>query len=146
MAGGFERRPPLGFWAVVVLLTVWNAIGCWFCYMQFKLGADAMPGATDYDRALLAAMPGWYNWVYALAVGAGAIGGLVLLARSRVAKPLFVVSLAALVLQFGYLFATTDIIAHKGAATVVPFPILIALIAAFAIWFANRAILRGWAR
>lgn len=140
----FGRAPPAYYRVVAGVATVWELIGCYFCYMQFKLGADAMSGATDYDRALMASMPGWYNWVYAVAVGAGALGGIALLLRKRAARPLFIVSLVACLIQFGYLFATTDIIAAKGAAAVLPFPIFIAALSVFFLWFADRADRRGW--
>lgn len=139
----FDRRVPAWFRVVAAVLAAWNAIGCYFCYMQFKLGANAMPDATDYDRALMAALPGWYNWCYALAVGAGLLGGFALLGRKRLAQSLFIVSLIALLIQFGYLFATTDIIAVKGVWTTY-FPIFIALVGVFSVWFAGRSENRGW--
>lgn len=145
MASSFVTRPPVWFWIVAVLLLLWELIGCYFCLQQFRLGADAMPGATDYDRALNASLPVWYNWIYALGVGSGALGGLALLTKKAVAKPLYVVSLVAVLIQFGYLFATTDIIAAKGV-WVTYFPAFIAVVGLFAIWVADRTIKRGWLR
>src|SRR3546814_7111815 len=92
-----------------------------------------MGPATQYDRQLYAGLPGWYNGVYAIAVGAGLLGSFALLARSAMARWLFVLSLIAIIVIFGYLFLATDVIAVKGAAATLPFPILIALIAIFAI-------------
>src|SRR3546814_5433436 len=63
----------------------------------------------------------------------------ILLARSAMARWLFVLSLIAIIVIFGYLFLATDVIAVKGAAATLPFPILIALIAIFAIWFTGYA-------
>jgi hypothetical protein len=137
-------QPPIWFWIVSAVLMIWNAIGCWFCFQQFRHGADSMPGATDYDRALFAGLPFWYNYCYALAVGTGTLGGLALLLRCGWAYPLFIMSFVALVFQFGYLFVTTDIIKQKGFGRTVPFPIVIALIGAFAIWFACCAASHGW--
>src|SRR3546814_2911225 len=97
-----------------------------------------MGPATQYYRQLYAALPGWYNGVYAIAVGAGLLGSFALLARSAMARWLFVLSLIAIIVIFGYLFLATDVIAVKGAAATLPFPILIALIAIFAIWFTDR--------
>ena len=138
------QKPPVWYYGVAALLALWGAIGCYACYLQFTLGADAMGDATAYDRALYASMPGWYNYCYALAVGAGTLGGIALLARSALAKPLLIASLVAVIIQFGYLFATTDIIAHKGFVTVVPFPVFILAVAIFAVWFAGFAKRRGW--
>lgn len=146
MMAGFGKPPPPGWYYLVVgVFTLWSAIGCYFCYLQFRLGAEWMADATDYDRALYAGLPGWYNYCYAVAVGAGTLGGVVLLARSAVARPLLALSLLAVVIQFGYLFAMTDIIAHKGFLKVVPFPAFIALVAIGALWLSGLAMRRRWA-
>lgn len=140
-----KSRPPLWHMVVVALLAAWNAVGCYFCYLQFRLGADWAADATDYDRALMASLPGWYDYCYALGVGAGLLGAVALLARSRAAVGLLMLSLAAVVVQFGYLFTVTDVIAKKGAGSVVPFPAFIAFVAALALWGARRAVAKGWA-
>jgi hypothetical protein len=142
--GARRRGVPASFWVVALLLTAWGAMGVFACVQQFRLGADAMGPASDYDRALYAALPGWYNYLYALAVGSGFLAALALLMRSSVARMLFIVSLVAVALQFGWLFVTTDIIGEKGAANVVPFPLFIAAVAAFAIWYAGHSARRGW--
>ena len=136
-------KPPVWFVIVAVLLTLWDAIGVYACIQQFRLGAEAMGPATDYDRALYASLPAWYNWVYALAVGAGLLAGIALLARSALAVPLAAVSLLAAVVQFGWLFATTDIVAVKGVWTTY-FPLFIIALGVFALWFARLARARGW--
>lgn len=139
-----RRAAPAWFPVVAVVLTVWGMLGVYACVQQFRLGADAMGPASAYDRTLYAALPIWYNAIYAVAVGTGFAGGVALLVRSGIARPLFVVSLVAVIVQFGWLFATTDIVAHKGAAMVLPFPILIAAVAAFGAWLAKKGIRRGW--
>lgn len=137
-------RAPRWFRIVALLLLAWGAVGCVACVQQFRLGAAAMGPADDYQRALYASLPIWYNAVYAIAVGTALLGALALLARSVLAIPLFAFSLIAVVIQFGWLFTTTDIIAHRGAATVVPFPLLIAGIAAASLWLSRHARARGW--
>lgn len=143
MVKGFAGRPPIWFWIAALLLLSWEAIGCYFCFQQFRLGADTMPSATNYDRALYASLPAWYNWTYALAVGTGALGGLALFMRKATAKPLYIVSLIALLVQFGYLFAATDIIVTKGLWTIY-FPAFIAAAGGFAIWLTDKAVKRRW--
>lgn len=137
------RPMPVWFRIVAIGLLVWGAAGCFACYQQFRLGADAMGPADAYQRALYAALPVWYNAVYAVAVGTGLLGALALLARSVLARPLFVISLVAVVVQFGWLFATTDILAHRGIGTAA-FPLVIAAIAVAAILLAGRARRQGW--
>lgn len=100
--------------------------------------------ADDYYLRLYAAFPVWYNAVYAVATGAGLLGALALLTRSVLARPLFLNSLVAVIVQFGWLFVATDLIAVRGAANVVPFPVVIAAIAAFGVWLSSDARRRGW--
>lgn len=134
---------PLWFRIVVMLLVLWGAMGVFACIQQFRLGAEAMGAATDYDRALYASLPVWYNAVYAVATGCGLIGALALFFRSVLAIPLLVISLVAIVVQFGWLFATTDMIAVKGVWTTY-FPLFIFAVAVFALWLARLARRRGW--
>lgn len=134
-----DDMPPVWYYVIVGLLALWSAIGCYFCYMQFVYGAHAMGPPTQYDRALYASLPVWYNYIFALAVVTGLLGAVGLFLRSPEVRILFIVSLVAAVIQFGYLFAMTDIIAQKGALAVMPFPILIIAIGVFSVWFAGFA-------
>jgi hypothetical protein len=57
---------------------------------------------------------------------------------------LYIVSLVAVVIQFGHVFMRTDLLAHKGAAATLPFPLFIALMACLQIVVARMAAKRGW--
>lgn len=141
----FARPVPIWFRIAAILLVLWGAMGVFACVQQIRLGADAMGPASAYDRALYAAMPGWYNMVYALAVGSGLLGAIALLLRKAIARPLFIISLIAIIIQFGYLFATTDIIAAKGL-WVTYFPLFILAMALIEVRLAGVAIRNRWAR
>lgn len=141
--GMTQQRPVVWFWLIAVLLLLWNLVGAYACIRQFQLGAAAMGPPTDYDRALFATMPFWYNWVFAAAEVTGVAGAVALLVRNGIAVPLFVASLGFVIVQFGYLFATTDIVAHKGVWTIY-FPLFIAAIGAIEIMLARTARRRGW--
>ncbi len=144
MMTSFHKPIPPWFWIVGVLLVIWGAVGVFACVQQVRLGADAMGPADDYYRRLYASFPAWYNAVYAVATGAGLLAALALVFRSRLARPLFVLSLIAVLIQFGWLFLATDIVAVRGAATVVPFPVFIAAVAAYGVWLSGLARRRGW--
>ena len=135
---------PRWFWIVAILLVLWEAMGCYACWMQIKLGAAAMGPVDDWSTKYYAALPVWYNPVYALATFGGLLGGIALLFRDKRALLLFWISFAAIIVMFGYAFAATDLIAHKGIGQVLPFPLLIAGFGAFSIWLAGFATRRGW--
>jgi hypothetical protein len=143
MAAGV--KPPVLFWIVAILLVLWEAIGVWFCVDQMRMGAaSAMWEQDAWHQALYRTLPAWYNYCYAVATFGGLLGGLALLLRERRSIILFWISLVALVVQFGYVFTATDLIAHEGAAKVVPFPVFIGVVGIFAIWFAGFAAKKGW--
>jgi hypothetical protein len=139
-----RNKPPGWFWLVAVLAVLWGVIGVAAFYMDLTMSPAAVADMTQYDRALRASRPGWFMWLYGAAVWAGFIGGVLLLLRSTLAHPVFVLALVLVIAMFGYIFAVTDLIAVKGFVVAAGFPIVIAAIAAAEIWFAARARLRGW--
>lgn len=139
-------RAPKWFTILAVLLLLWGIAGCGAFYSHARYGADAIAGATDYDRRLFASLPTWFNIIYGLAVGGGLLGALALLFRSRWAVTLFAISLVAVVVQFGWTFLATDLLAAKGAAETVPFPLFIAAVAVFQLWLARLGSRRAWLR
>lgn len=138
-----KARRPLWFRIAAVALMLWGAMGAAACISQLRDGAAAMGAASDYDRALFAALPLWYRVDYAIATGAMLAGALALLFRSRHAVMLLSVSLIAVMIQFGWMFLMTDILAVKGPYTLY-FPLLILAIGALALQLAHVARRRGW--
>ena len=103
-----------------------------------------MGPASDYDRALYLSLPVWYNPCYVVAVLSGA-GGAAACSRGRERRYRSRwVALVTVIVMFGWIFLATDMIAHKGVATAVTFPIVVALIAAFQLWLSRLAAARGW--
>lgn len=139
-----KTKRPVWFWIVAILLLLWEAMGCYACGAQIKLGAAAMGPVDDWSLKYYAALPVWYNWVYIVATFGGLLGGLALLLGDKRTGLLFWTSFVATIVMFGYAFAATDLIAHKGLDRVLPFPLFIAAVGAFSIWFARFAARRGW--
>ncbi|KQN92874.1 hypothetical protein ASE95_09600 [Sphingomonas sp. Leaf231] len=136
-------RGPWWYRIVTGVLLLWGALGVWACVSQLTQGAAAMGAASDYDRALFDGLPWWYRLDYAIATGTMLLGAIALMLRSRHAVPLLTVSLVAVMIQFGWMFAMTDIIAVKGPF-VLYFPLLILAIGALALQLAHLARRRGW--
>ena len=139
-----KAKAPGWFWIVATLLASWEAIGCFACFTQIEDGAAAMGPVDNWSLRYYSALPVWYNADYVVATLGGLIGGLALLLRDKRATLVFEVSFVAIILMFGYAFAATDLIAHKGISRVMPFPLIIAAIGAFSIWFAGFAERQGW--
>ena len=139
MASDFGAKLPVWFWIVSGFFVLWQLIGCYFCYVYAVVGPD-----DPYQRQLGEGMPAWYWWVFAVAVITGTLAALALLARMKLAKPLALVSLIAVILQYGYVLGTTDLIPHQGLLMAAGLPVTIAVLGAVMLWFANRSIARGW--
>jgi hypothetical protein len=137
------KRAPTWLTIVAVLLVLWGLMGCASFWMHLSF-ADRLDTAPAADRQLYASLPQWLNIVYATGVGTGLLGSVALLAKSRWAVPLYAVSLVAVIVQFGWTFAMTEIIALKGAAATIPFPVIIVAIAVAQVWLSRRALARGW--
>ena len=63
--------------------------------------------------------------------------------RNKWTGLLFWVSFVAIIVMFGYAFAATDLVAHKGWGQVLPFPLFIAGVGGFSIWFAGFCTKKG---
>lgn len=123
-------------------------MGCASLYMHFVLvvlGPDDGPGTTDYDRQLYASLPTWYGVVYIAAVVSGLCGAIALLVRRSIAVILSAVSVVAVIVQFGWLFGATDMLAVRGT-WVAYFPVFILIVQLFQLWFANMAKGKGLLR
>lgn len=137
-------KPPAWFWIIAVVLIVWEVMGCFACMMQIRLGAAAMGPVDDWSLKYYDALPIWYNWVYVVATFGALLGGVALLLRDSRASAIYWISFIAIIIMFGYAFAVTDLVTHKGLMQVLPFPIFIGLVGAFSIWFSRLAQKRGW--
>lgn len=137
------RRASAWFTVTAALLLLWGLAACFSFYMHVTFDPND-PSNSAYDRQLYLSLPAWLDYVYAVAVGTVLLGAAALLARSRIAIPLFLVSLVAVVVQFGWTLGATDLIAVKGPATALTAPVVIFGIGCFALWFARLARRRGW--
>lgn len=144
MAAYIRQTPPGWFRLIAIVLTLWGLLGCFALYAHVAWGPSMDPNATGWDHAYYAALPVWFTAVYCVSIFGGLLGSVALLMRSKLAHPLYIASLAGVIVQFGYVFLMTDLIAHKGALATVPFPLFIAAVAVFQIWFSVYAKRRGW--
>jgi len=118
-----------------------------FAYVSEVMATPAqMAESYNADQlAMLAARPGWVTGAFALAVFAGLVGSLGLLLRKTWARPLFLLSLLAVLVQQFWIFFRTEFLAIAGMAGAA-LPLAVVVIGIFAIWFAGQGTKRGWLR
>ncbi|KQN09700.1 sugar transporter [Sphingobium sp. Leaf26] len=120
---------PRSFILIAIAFLLWNLMGIASFVMQYLMDLNELAKTDPGGAKIFAAMPAWLWLDYGVAVLAGFGGALFLLLRRRAAVPLFLLSLIAVVVQFGYVFAATPVIAIKGVVVATAFPILIFVIA-----------------
>ena len=127
------------YWSVAILSLAWNVSGDMAWYSQSHADLVTMAGVDPVSAQVWQAMPRWAWAAYALAVWSGTAGALALLARRRLAEPLFAMSFVAVIAQFGWTFLGSNLLAAKGPWTLA-FPAVIALIAlAETLWSRHQA-------
>lgn len=136
---------PKTFWAVGVGLLLWNIIGDVAYLTQVTADLDALARTDPVTARAFASMPSWAWGVYATGVWSGTLASILLLMRRKWALWAFVLSLAAVVVQFGRTFLATDLIAEKGVSSAI-FPMVIFAIGLFCIWWTRACDGRGWLR
>lgn len=139
-------KPPLWFWIVAILSLLWSIAGCFAYVTQVTMDAADLAKLPAEQREIWAMMPGWATAAYAIAVGLGLSGSVLLLLRRRFARSCFIASLVGVVVQFGWTFLATPILRTVGPAGSIPFPLFIFAVAAALVWFAGFAIRKGWLR
>ncbi len=139
-------KPPRWYYIVSAVLTLWALIGCYTYLAQVTMSADDLARLPPAQRDMMAGLPEWVTAVYAIAVWSGLAGAICLLLRLKHAPTAYLVSLVAVVVQFGWILTALPIIRTMGFVEAAGFPIFIAIVGAVSLWFARTARARGWLR
>lgn len=133
------------FIPIAVILLLWNLMGLAAFVIQYSMDYAELAKSDPYTARMMATMPGWLWGVYGVAVGAGTLGAVMLLARRAVAAALFALSLVAVLVQFGHALGLTDLIAVKGWSAAA-FPAFIMLMGAIQYGYARAQVGKGGLR
>lgn len=131
-------------WTAALFL-LWNLVGLAAFATQWTMDLAALAKTDPYQAKTFAEMPAWAWAAYAIAVTAGTLGAIALLLRRKWAVLLSGIEVIAVIVQFGYTFGMTDLMAVKSAAETVPLPAAIIVIAIlqffYARWMAGKGLL-----
>lgn len=144
MQEAVANKAPKGYWIVAILAVVWMLFGVLAWVMDLMTDEAALAELSEAQRQLYASRPEWLFIVYAIAIFSGLVGAIGLLMRKGWAITAFGISLAAVIVQFGYTFLAMDAIRLLGATSALPFPIVIFAIGVFLLWFAVHSRRRNW--
>jgi hypothetical protein len=102
-------------------------------------------GMTDPQIAYLHAMPVWMTGVWAVGVWGALLGSILLLARKRLAFPVFLVSLAAFLVSLIYQYGLSNGAEAMGdTAWIMNVVILAGCV--FLVWYSRMMAKRGFLR
>jgi hypothetical protein len=127
------------YWIISSLALVWMLVGVMAWTADLMTDEAALAQMSEAQQQLFATRPQWLFVVYAIAIFSGLIGAIGLLMRKAWATVAFAVSLAAIVVQFGYTFIGLDAVRLLGPAAALPFPIVIFAIGVFLLWYSMKA-------
>lgn len=134
---------PWHLWVVGGLGAVWNGLGCIDYAITMRIGDDEYVAqfVTDAEKlAFFTNMPLWAEASWALGVGGGLAGSLLLLSRSRHAFAAFLFSLVGLVgcTMYEYVLSSPQSLEIFREAWKVAVVTTLWLVAVFLALYANR--------
>ncbi len=134
---------PRSFWVISWVALVWNLLGMAAFVAQLTMSEDALMKLPEAERMLYENVPGWATGAFAVAVFGGVLGSLLLLLRKAWAVPVFIASLAGLLVQLYHAFFIARSIEVYGPGGLI-MPGLVLIIAAFLVWYSRSASARAW--
>lgn len=138
-------RAPGWFKLAALLGLLWNGFGVFMYLKSVGMFGDPLAGLEPAHRALAQSVPAWVTGAFAVAVFAGLLGSLLMVAGNRLAGSLLLLSVLAVLVQTGWIVLVSDARAVEGAMALV-MPGVITLVAGLLLWLAAKGKARGWLR
>nr|WP_042291211.1 hypothetical protein [Nonlabens ulvanivorans] len=139
-----SKAPQMWFWVLAIIFLLWNlmGIGAWSTEMA---APDIMiEQMNEQQQELYQSRPGWYMYVYGVAVFAGLLACIMLLFKRKFAVLLSLISLFAVIITTSYNFfnGSWDIINTGDKFFFLSVPLL-----SVCLWlFARSAKSKAWLR
>jgi len=143
MGNVIGARAPVWFRVVAVLGLLWNCLGVYSYLRSVGMLGDQYAGLDAAHLALAHSIPAWVTGTFAVAVFAGLLGSLLMVAGKRLASPVLLLSLAAVIVQSVWVMFISNARAVEGAVALAV-PACITLVAILLVWLAARGAARGW--
>jgi len=135
--------PPRSFLIIGIVALLWNLLGVMSYIMQVTRSPTMFAGLSEAQLAVYESMPSWVTGAFAIAVFGGTLACVGLVVKKAWCVPVFLVSLVAIIVQFGYWLFGTDSIAVMGNEVFL-MPALVTAVAVFLVWYSRGAKSKGW--
>jgi hypothetical protein len=137
------RATPLHLWIVGALSLLWNAVGAFDYLMTQTRNQAYMSQFTPQQLEYFYGFPAWVDGAWAIAVWGSVLGSVLLLLRRRQAVPVFVVSLAAMVVTTVHNYVLSDGLEVMGGAGPVVFSAVIFVVGVLLVVYSRAMARRG---
>lgn len=136
-------KPNGMFWGISIFALIWNLLGV-AQYLMFAFMTDEQLAILpENEQELYRNIPAWATAAFAVAVWFGLLGSISLVMKKKWAKPLFAISLIAiLVNMYHHLFMTKSVEVYGKGAYVMP--VLVIIIGIFLYTYSKKAIAKGY--
>ena len=138
-----ENSSPKWFLIVSILALIWNLLGLMAFVSQVTMTAETIAQLPAAEQALYQNIPLWATAAFAIAVGAGTLGCIVLLMKKSIAKIIFITSLIGVLVQNFHSFFVIDAMAVYGVTSII-MPLLVIVIGVTLIMLSQKAIDNQW--
>ncbi len=139
-----RSTPPRWFLVVSIVALVWTLLGLLSFIMDPLTSEAALAEMTEVQREIFESRPTWLFVVYGISVLSGLAGAIGLLMRRGWAVPAFAVSLAFIVIQFGYVLFGLNALGLLGPLETLPLPLVILTFGVLLLWLSLHARREGW--
>jgi hypothetical protein len=134
---------PVWFWVIAVVSLLWNLIGCVIFSSEVFAREAIIESMTEVQKEWVRSTPNWIYFVFAISVGAGLAGSILLLLRKSLSVSLFAISLLAVLIQMVYTMLIAGGLQVMGpSGAVMPTVVILLAIAWFLFAMFSRG--RGW--
>jgi hypothetical protein len=134
---------PRSFLIIGIVALLWNLMGVMIYIMQVTMSPEALANMPEGERVLMESLPAWHTGVFAIAVFSGLSASVGLLLKKAWCGPLFMTSLIAVIVQFGYWLGVADAVEVHGTGAYY-MPLLVTIIAVFLVWYSRDAKAKAW--
>lgn len=142
--GTSPQSTPRHLWVVGIVALLWNAMGAMDYVMTQTRNEAYMSQFTPEQLAFFYGFPTWVVAAWAIAVWTGVLGAVLLLLRKRLAVPVFLASLVAMVITTLHNFVLSDGMEVMGGdAMALGFTVVIFLVAIALFLYAQAMQKRG---
>jgi hypothetical protein len=136
---------PKWFWIIAIVALLWNIMGGMIFLTEVFAQESMMETMTEPQKEWVRSTPTWIYIVFAIAVSTGLAGSVFLLLRKRLAVPLFVVGLVAVVIQMAYTMLIAGGLQVMGPSGAV-MPAVVVTLALVWLLFSLLFKSKGWLR